>query len=385
MKPRLERGATPSWWQTNWCPGAAQAQRGVRSNTTDRGKDGSSARALASVLLPLIASLGFGCSRDADASSAVRPTTARPVVSSTGSEVPSKRERSDDSTKTSLTTQAPSTLLELGETPYGATLGVDEHASYLLTPAAAYALLPDQAAHRWALDLGVSPALTRDRFVYWSGGSLLQVYKAGSDPDVLATVPHRPQRIVGSREHFAWLDQAEDGHFTINALDGSDPRVLYSPTGYIPTLAMDDSQIYFVEQTQEKGWRLGALPRAGGSAHFGAWAGGRTPSMLAVAEDLFYYDGPSSTVRRVSPDLERKDVIAREVICSPIAVAEHLYCAQPAGILEIGFDGAVRRAFPLAQQGTVTAISATKARLTWLMDVGRNQLRVQTIPLTPDE
>ena len=35
--------------------------------------------------------------------------------------------------------------------------------------------------------------------------------------------------------------------------------------------------------------------------------------------------------------------------------------------------------------GTITAVSATAARLTWLMDLGRGQLSVETIPLTPAE
>jgi hypothetical protein len=54
------------------------------------------------------------------------------------------------------------------------------------------------------------------------------------------------------------------------------------------------------------------------------------------------------------------------VICSPLAVAEHVYCAQPAGLLEIGLDGVVRRVFPLRQKGTITAVTATATRLTWL-------------------
>jgi hypothetical protein len=74
-------------------------------------------------------------------------------------------------------------------------------------------------------------------------------------------------------------------------------------------------------------------------------------------------------------------VIAHDVICSPIAVAEHVYCAQPAGLVEIGRDGVVRRTLPLERAGTITRVSATETRLAWLMDVGQGKLAVDSIPL----
>ena len=107
--------------------------------------------------------------------------------------------------------------------------------------------------------------------------------------------------------------------------------------------------------------------------------------MLVVAESLFYYDGPSSSVVRVSPDLGSEEVLARDVICSPMAVAENVYCAQPAGLIEIGIDGGVRRTFPLEGSGSITAVAATSTQLTWVSDIGGDQLAVDSILLTVTE
>jgi hypothetical protein len=180
---------------------------------------------------------------------------------------------------------------------------------------------------------------------------------------------------------FAWLEQADGGRFTIQTLRRSGARVLHAPRGYVAALAMTEERVYFVEQGPGTGWRLGAVPLSGGAPRYTAMKRGRTPAMLAVASDLYYYDGPSLTVRRVTQDLEREEVVARDVICSPLAVAEHLYCAQPGRLLEIGLDGVLRRVLPPGQKGTVTAVAATASRLTWLMDVGQGALAVQTIEL----
>jgi hypothetical protein len=275
----------------------------------------------------------------------------------------------------------PTTLLVTSGSAYAAALALDEEGSYLLTGNAAYRLVPGREPERWVLDLGISPALMGDHFLFWSNGAFRQAHKHGVEPSLLAVVPHQPQRVVTSGDRFAWLDQADNGRFTVQTLDGSKMRVLHAPGGYVATLAMTEKLVYFVEQKSGTGWRLGAVPLSGGSPRYTSMKSGRTPARLVVARDLFYYDGPSLTVRKVTSDLVREEVVAREVICSPLAVAEHLYCVQPAGLIEIGLDGVVRRVFPLRQKGIITAVAATADRLTWLMDLGRDALAVQTLAL----
>jgi hypothetical protein len=275
----------------------------------------------------------------------------------------------------------PTTLLTTSGSAYSATLALDDEGSYLLTDKAAYRLVPGRAPERWDLDLGISPALMGNHFLYWTDGAFRQVHKRGAEPSILAAVPNQPQRVVTSGDRFAWLDQAESGRFTIQTLDRSGARVLHASSDYIATLAMTEQRVYFVEEEPGTGWRLGSVPLSVGSPRYASMKTNRTPAMLAVVNDLFYYDGPSLTVRRFTPDLEREQVVVRDVICSPLAAAKHLYCAQPAALLEIAFNGVVRRVLPLRRKGTITAIAATATRLTWLMDVGRGALAVQTIAL----
>ncbi len=277
----------------------------------------------------------------------------------------------------------PKTLLDTAGSAYAAFLVPDGEANYVLTDTEAFHLTPDRAPVRWGIDLGPAPVVKGDHFLFWLDEAFRQVPCGGGEPSVVAEVAHQPRRVVSSGNHFAWLDRDEDDRFTIRTLSGSQPRVVHDASSYVAAMAMQDDLVYFVERESPRHWRLGVVPLAGGKPRFSETKPGRTPAMLALAGDVFYYDGPTFTVRRMSSDLTHEEVIARDVICSPIAVAEHLYCAQPAGLLEIGFDGNTRRQLPLSRKGSITAITATAKRLTWLMDVGNERLAVESIPLTP--
>lgn len=282
---------------------------------------------------------------------------------------------------------APTTLLTAPVSAYTATLGLDEDAGYVLTANAAYRIPVGQGAVgqpplRWPLELGVAPALTRDRLVYWTGATLGFGPKSGGPQQPLARVPHQPQRIAASGEYVAWLDEV-DGRFTIQTVSGSRPRVLLSPAGYVAALALQEDRVYFVERTDDDHWRLGRVSLSGGPAKYSPSHKGRTPAMLALTEELFYYDGPSLTVRRVSLDLDRETVLAEDVICSPLAVGKRVYCAQPAGMLEVSLDGKDRRVLPRGHEGTITSIAVSRTQLAWLVDSGANQLALEVLPIDP--
>lgn len=279
----------------------------------------------------------------------------------------------------------PTTLLAVAGSAYSPALVADEDGSYLLASNAAYRLVPGHAPQRWPLDLGISPTTMSDQFLFWSSGAIRQVHQGGGEPTVVVELPARPQRIVASWGRFAWLEHSKKaGRFTLRTVDGSRVRTLYSTDAIIATLAMQDERIYFVEQVLGAGWRLGAVSLSGEPPRFTESRTGRTPAMLALAHAVFFFDGPSLSVRRVSSDLSQETVIAKDTICSPLAVAEYVYCAQPGGLVELGLDGVVRRTIPLGQRGLVTAVVATAHQLTWLMDVGREQLAVKSLPLAPD-
>jgi hypothetical protein len=340
----------------------------------------SELRRFTSALTLTCAALVNGCSchsqRPDQQAGAAPGTSVNTSATGTSAPVPARG---------SLPTPEPTTLLDTGGSAYAATLALDSEGSYLLTGNGAFRLLPGRAPERWNLDLGVSPALKGEHFLYFGDGAFRQVPKRGGEPTILAAAAGEPQRIVTSGERFAWVTRSEGGGYTIQTLHGAGVQLVHATDRYVVALAMQDELVFFAEQEKGTNWRLGVVQVSGGAPRYSTMKTGRTPAMLAAAGDLFYYDGPSFTVRRASPDLTREHVVARDVICSPIAVSKHVYCAQPAGLLEIGFDGGIRRALPLKRRGAITAVSATAARLTWLLDTGRDQLAVETIPLSGED
>lgn len=277
---------------------------------------------------------------------------------------------------------APSRLLRIDSSAYDALLTRDGDTNYLMTNDAAFRLVPGHTPERWALPLGFARGMTTDHLVYWSKGVIQRVIKTGGEPETIAKVPREPQRLVTSGHHVAWLQPSDNGQFSIHALEGSRERLLLTPTGTVTAMAMAGQLVYFVERAPDRTWRLGVVALSGAPPYYTSARRGRTPAMLAVTDQVYYYDGPSLTLRRVSPDLHQEDIIARDVICSPIFVAKHIFCAQPAGILELSLDGGTRRVLPLSR-GTVTAISATPKLLTWVTDIGENQLAIDATSLLP--
>ncbi len=310
-------------------------------------------------------SLALGCD-GRHAAPAAASASAKPVGLSSAAAAPAA---------------TPVTLLSAPLSAYAATLAVDEEAAYLMTSGAAYRLVPGRSPERWELDLGSSPALTDENIVYWSAGALRQIAKRGGKPASLAEVPSQPRRIVASKGHFAWLDRSADGRASIQTLHGSQPVVVHQASGDIPALALIDDQVFFVEQAEGSEFRIGVVPLSGGSTRYTASRRGRPPSRLAAASEVFYYEGPTPMIHRLSVDLSRDEVLARGVICSPIAAAEKLYCAQPAGLLELGLDGGPARTLARGRSGTITALAASRTWLASLVDAGENQLAVELLPL----
>jgi len=272
---------------------------------------------------------------------------------------------------------APDRLLQLDVSAYAATLAVDGSTIYVLTEHAAYSLAPDQPPARWNVELGTMPALASRGFVFWRDGELQLAPKQGGATETLARVPAAPQRLSALGERVAWID-AGAGPGVLRALNGAEPRVVYRSDGQLEALTLMDDQAYFVERRSTE-WRLGAVSLAGGPPRFTAPRASRTPALLAAAEDVFYYDGPSSSVRRVSTDLARETAIANGVICSPLAVADRVYCAQIGLLFELSKQGSPARPLGPTRPGTIAGLVATSTRVAWLLDVGENRTDVEAL------
>ena len=276
----------------------------------------------------------------------------------------------------------PISLLFLPVSAYHASLVTDgDGTTYLLVSSAAYRLAPGVAPAARLLDLGLGPAATRSSFVHWSHGAVFETPKDGGPARRLIALPRQPQLFVAAGEDFAWLQRTDDARFSLHALIGKKPVVVYTSPGKIDAVTMLGDAIYFVERPPGDSWRIGRVPRPGGAATFTPPRSGRAPAMLASGHDIHYYDGNRLEVHRLSPDLHRERTLASGFVCSPIAVAAHVYCAQPEGIFELRADERPRRLVPGNTERPVTDLAASATRLLWVVDAGADKLEVRGLAL----
>ena len=274
-------------------------------------------------------------------------------------------------------------LLSLERSAYHVSITGDaDDVAYLLTSTAAYRLAPDLPPAEMPMDLGFGATGTRSSFVYWSRGAVFEASKAGGAPRRLVTLAERPQLLVASEAGIGWLRHAGDGSFSLNALLGKKPTTVYTSHGSIDAVTMLGEQIFFVERPAGTDWRIGRIrPTVGGTPEFTVLRSGRAPAMLAGRHDLVFYDGNRFEVRRLSLDLRHERTPVSGFICSPVAVSEHIYCAQPDGIFELRPDERPRRLVSGNAQRLVTDLAATPKRLLWVVDAGPDKLEVRAVAL----
>lgn len=281
----------------------------------------------------------------------------------------------------SARTSDPTVLLTLPIPAYHASVYIDGDETYLLTSSAAYRVRSNEKPSVFRLDLGEGAVMTAAAFVFWSKGAVWQAPKSGGPSQRLGTVPHRPQYFVSDGRDFSWVDKSDEGRFTIQRLESQKPRVVYTAVGSIDTAVMLNAWVFFVERSADGAWRFGGKSLSVGTPAFTSEKKGRTPAMLVASSDLYYYDGNSLEVRQVSPDLQHEETIVNKMICSPIAVAESLFCGQVEGLFEVA-----RRPKSLPRKlhdarNAITAIAASQDRVVWVSDIGQSQLAVNSLSL----
>jgi len=249
----------------------------------------------------------------------------------------------------------------------------------LLTSAAAYRLSPQAPPRKLELDLGLAPALTPSGIFFWSKGALWRASTFGGKPMRLARVAGQPQTVLASGAHVAWLGRTDESHLAISLLERSRVRTGYVTSQAIDSIAMMGEAVFFTERQTDGSWRFG---RVGGARAvlFSELRHGRTPAMLVPADGwLYYYDGTTFQVRRVSPDLQREDTLLSDLVCSPLAVATELYCSSVEGLYAIALQGGARRLLIAGSEHQMTALAAAPGRISWLSDRGPNKLAVETL------
>ncbi|MEI9937570.1 MAG: hypothetical protein WDO69_10155 [Pseudomonadota bacterium] len=280
-------------------------------------------------------------------------------------------------------------LLTLPTSAYQASLFADDEAIELLTNSAAYRLLPGKEPLQRALDLGFAATVTRGSYVYWSAGAIWSASRRvpSSATKKLADLDEQPQRFVAdlAGDAFAWLAHSADDRYAIDTLASRSVKRLYTSPGSIDALTMIGDVVYFVERPDGTGWRIARVKLSGGDATFTARKTGRWPAMLRGNRDhLVFYDGNQRDVLTLSPDLQQERTLAKDFICSPLALAADVYCSTMEGIFELPIVGKPQRV-AAASRNLITNLAASAERLAFISDVGgqgQDQLAVNVVLLS---
>jgi hypothetical protein len=304
----------------------------------------------------------------------VTPAVTPPRTSAGGSETPAV-----PSLAASAQRADPKALLSLSTSAYQASLAVDADAAYLLTSHAAYRLVPGRAPEELRIELGYGASATAHGLVFWSEGAVREASKQSGTSHRIAALAARPQFFVSSGDDLAWVARAEDSRYSLGSVAGKRPFTAYTSPGSIDAAAMLGGWVFFVERPTEAEWRIGAVRAEGGAPVSTSTRRGRAPSMLVAHHEIYYYDGNGREVRRLSPDLRDEKVLVSDFVCSPLAVAERVYCANVEGIFELVPDGRPRPLVTLGLGATVSDLAADGRRLFWVADAGPDKLVVNAI------
>jgi len=333
------------------------------------------------VLLALMTCLGgVGCNRVEEPASDGRPASTLPVAAAPAL-VPTPE-------PDSAALIAPRELLSLPSSAYQASLFADDEAIELLTASAAYRVAPGLEPESRALDLGFAATVTRQSYIYWSQGAVWSAARRARKPSgatKLAALSEQPQRFVAdiAGDEFAFLTRSADDHYAIAKLHKGRVKTLYTSPGSIDTLTMIGDTLYFVERPKDAGWRIARVDTSGGEATFGAPQSGRWPAQLRGRDEPVYYDGSRRTVLSLSADLQRERVLAKDIICSPFAVAANVYCSTMEGVFELPSEGKPRRIVPVSRK-LITNLAANSQQLAFITDAGgqgQDRLTLNVVPL----
>jgi len=276
----------------------------------------------------------------------------------------------------------PQVLLALPTSAYQASLAVDDEAAYLLTAHAAYKLSPGQEPTALKVELGYGASATRHGLMFWSEGAVRETSKQSGESHRVALLAARPQFFVSSGDAIAWVARSEDGRYSLGSVTGKRPLTAYASPGSIDAAAMLDDWVFFVERPTGAEWRIGAVPARGGAPVMTSARRGRAPSMLAAHHAIYYYDGNGREVRRLSPDLRDEEVLVADFVCSPLAVADRIYCANVEGIFELVPGARPRPLVTLGLGATVCDLATDGRRLFWIADGGPDRLVVKALDVS---
>jgi hypothetical protein len=275
----------------------------------------------------------------------------------------------------------PSELMADATTPYAAGLFVDDDAIYLTTDKVAYRVVPGSKPQSIPVQNGATAALARTDIIYWGQEAIWKVSKLGGQAQRLAEVKLQPAYIAASGDDFSWVVVPTTDKFEIQTLENQKVRTLYSNPGRIEAFTMEAGRVIFVHKDGQGSWRIGSVSVRGGDLRFAPPQTGPTPAKLATAGDIYHYDLNSGEIRKIAPDLSRQEVIANKTICSPIAVADKIYCPNMEGLWQLERQPGAKTESVFPEPRRITNVAANAKFLTWLADAGPDRLSLMLLKL----
>jgi hypothetical protein len=275
----------------------------------------------------------------------------------------------------------PQTLLSLPVSAYHAGVALTDGAVVVTTPGRVYRLDAEAREATLSPPEDSPVAVEGGSLVYWSAGGFWR-QSFGGDPNRIGDGSERPIALAASADAFAWLERSAVGAFTIKTLRGSETLTLYSSPTPISALTMEQDVVLFIEAMGPSAWRLGRVSVDGGKARLSPAKASRPPAMLGSYRDqVYYYGGLKWGLRAASVDLGDERTIAKGVVCSPLAAAEHLYCAQVRGLAQLSETGEVLRWITENHGRLITAVAADSKRVVWIGEAGETSLQVEMLAL----
>ncbi len=262
---------------------------------------------------------------------------------------------------------SPRVVLQLDVSAYRVQLDFDGDTLVMATPRGLHLVPPAGAATTVAQAFGNTFALAGSRVVYFREGKLWES-KRGAPATALGPVALEPSAVVVNHEHLAWLERGTNGPSRILTFSAGRARQVAEIPG---------------RWTPWRSSRVGSSSSNRDPKELGVWA--RRPWTAATrssgvsqrsrpfhARDAGepYYDGPTRSVRRISPDLGHEQVLQTGVICSPLAVRDRVVCAEVGGLYDLPLGGGALERLA-AQTSFVTALATDGKRVAWISIAGR--------------
>jgi hypothetical protein len=277
-----------------------------------------------------------------------------------------------------------STIGRQAASAYQARLFADEQGAVLVTQTGFTLFRNGEAPEQHAIPLGTIAARQGASVIFWRSGMLRQLSLDGEHEQDLTALTRSPRYLLASESRLAWIDGDQQTGASLQTLSGGKVRVVHAAEGRVCAAVLRDAVVYWILQAQDGSWTIGSVDLDSQRRAQTAPHRSRPPAMLALGPDgVYFYDGPERGVRRLRFDLDREDAVLSDVVCSPLAVSEHAFCAQVGGLFDIPSSGNAPRFLATERDGPITALAATDDRVFWIAERGADQLVVRSLAL-PD-